>query len=171
MKKIFMMIVAAMAMTMVSCDGTASNGGNDSTATDSAATEQAQEEAAPTSFDKQSFTVSAVPEGWKLENESDDNVRLTRVDGEGTLQVNGGFMTMDKKIEYYSGPESAYEKRDDVTVNDITWKVFEGKSNGLIYLFTEKLGGGDKGTVEVMTFREPVDGASLKALLESITLK
>ena len=164
MKKLFLMMVAAMAMTMVSCNGTAESGSNNA---DSTATEASQAEG-PKTLDKQSFTVT-VPEGWTVESESDDLVSLSRAEGEGTLKVSGGFMAMDKKIEDFSTGE--YDKRDDLTVNDVTYKVFEGKSNGLIYIFTEKLNDENHGTVEVMTYGEPLDGASLKALLESLKLK
>ena len=159
MKRLFQFAIAAVvAGLMAACGDKASN---ETANKDAEPAEQATEEVSR-DYDCDYFSVTAL-EGWNLKPGS-GSIRMEK-DG-ASITVSNSTISFDKLQENYAKDE----KRDDMTVAGITWKVFTNESSKLYTLMTDLANEPEKAMM-VKTFKVTPDSPELKAVLETIKLK
>ena len=159
MKKLFQFAIAAVvAGLMAACGDKAAN---ETANKEAEPAEQATEEVSR-DYDCDYFSVTAL-EGWNLKPGS-GSIRMEK-DG-ASITVSNSTISFDKLQENYAKDE----KRDDMTVAGITWKVFANESSKLYTLMTDLANEPEKAMM-VKTFKVTPDAPELKAVLETIKLK
>ena len=159
MKKLFQFAIAAVvAGLMAACGDKAAN---ETANKEAEPAEQATEEVSR-DYDCDYFSVTAL-EGWNLKPGS-GSIRMEK-DG-ASITVSNSTISFDKLQENYAKDE----KRDDMTVAGITWKVFANESSKLYTLMTDLANEPEKAMM-VKTFKVTPDSPELKAVLETIKLK
>ena len=162
MKKIFQFAIAiALVGMMAACGDKATNkeGEKETEGTEQA---QAEKEEVSRDYDCDYFSVTGL-EGWNLKPGS-GSFRMEK-DG-ASITVSNSTISFEKVQENYAKDE----KRDDMTVAGITWKVFANESSKLYTLITDIANEPEKALM-VKTFKVTPDSPELKAVLETIKLK
>ena len=164
MKKIFLFAIAIAAVGMMAaCGDKATNKEENNEANQEAnATEQTAKEEVSRDYDCDYFSVTGL-EGWDLKPGS-GSLRMEK-DG-NSITVSNSTISFEKVQENYAKDE----KREDMTVAGITWKVFANESSKLYTLVTDIANEPEKALM-VKTFKVTPDSPELKAVLETIKLK
>ena len=164
MKKIFQFAIAiALVGMMAACGDKATNKeGEKETETEGTEQAQAEKEEVSRDYDCDYFSVTGL-EGWNLKPGS-GSFRMEK-DG-SSITVSNSTVSFEKVQENYAKDE----KRDDMTVAGITWKVFANESSKLYTLITDIANEPEKALM-VKTFKVTPDSPELKAVLETIKLK
>ena len=164
MKKFFQFAIAIAAVGMMAaCGDKATNKEENNEANQEAnATEQTAKEEVSRDYDCDYFSVTGL-EGWDLKPGS-GSLRMEK-DG-NSITVSNSTISFEKVQENYAKDE----KREDMTVAGITWKVFANESSKLYTLVTDIANEPEKALM-VKTFKVTPDSPELKAVLETIKLK
>ena len=160
MKKIFQFAIAIAAVGMMAACGDKAT--NKEANQEANATEQTAKEEVSRDYDCDYFSVTGL-EGWDLKPGS-GSLRMEK-DG-NSITVSNSTISFEKVQENYAKDE----KREDMTVAGITWKVFANESSKLYTLVTDIANEPEKALM-VKTFKVTPDSPELKAVLETIKLK
>ena len=126
MKKLFQFAIAIVAVGLMAACGNKAT--EKEGATEGEASEQVEEEVSR-DYDCDYFSVTGL-EGWKLTPGSGD-FRMEKDDA--SITVSNSTISFEKLQENYAKDE----KREDMTVAGITWKVFANESSKLYTLMTD----------------------------------
>ena len=159
MKKLFQFAIAIVAVGLMAACGNKAT--EKEGATEGEASEQVAEEVSR-DYDCDYFSVTGL-EGWKLTPGSGD-FRMEKDDA--SITVSNSTISFEKLQENYAKDE----KREDMTVAGITWKVFANESSKLYTLMTDIANEPEKALM-VKTFKVAPDSPDLKAVLETVKLK
>jgi len=167
MKKLFQFAIAIVAVGLMAACGnkaTEKEGATEGEASEQVAEEKSEQVAEEVSrdYDCDYFSVTGL-EGWKLTPGSGD-FRMEKDDA--SITVSNSTISFEKLQENYAKDE----KREDMTVAGITWKVFANESSKLYTLITDIANEPEKALM-VKTFKVAPDSPDLKAVLETIKLK
>lgn len=160
MKKLFQFAIAIVAVGLMAACGNKAT--EKEGATEGEASEQVAEEEVSRDYDCDYFSVTGL-EGWKLTPGSGD-FRMEKDDA--SITVSNSTISFEKLQENYAKDE----KREDMTVAGITWKVFANESSKLYTLMTDIANEPEKALM-VKTFKVAPDSPDLKAVLETVKLK
>ena len=175
MKKVFLIFAAAMAMTMISCDGTTGNGStNDSTTTDTAqAAASVMEEGAkgPGTLECDKFTIE-VPEGWEVNTKKETELTVKAPSGEifnFVYDEQSNYPQERQIIMEINGMQDLGEK----TFGENTYATYLWKQEaGDVFKAILKIGDGQNGTIKVNpTNVKTADNEMIAVIFPNVKMK